>query len=273
VPSGWTLVAFAGNQTTSCPSQSTQSDVYEGPNASSACGCNCQVTTMPTCAAGPINVMYDANFNHSPLSCNMAGSPAQMKNQSSCNTDMYGGGAILGYKSLDLSYTLPPPTGGQCTASSVETSSALTYAAQDRICTPNTEPCTGNECTPSFGGLDVCVAANGNMACPGSPFTHQHIVGGAATFTCSGSSCGCSLTGTCTGTVTLYTSMNCTGGANTTLVIPADGQCHDESAAGSNSYASYSYAANPPPSSCDPTGTSTAQNVTQPNLQTVCCTQ
>jgi hypothetical protein len=180
-------------------------------------------------------------------------------------------GNPLGYQSLDLSYSLPAPTGGTCSPSSLTNTNNLTYAAHDTICTPNTEPCTGNECTPSFGSLDVCITTSGSTSCPGSPFTHQHIVGGPATFTCSGSSCGCQVTGTCPGSLSLYTSNNCTG---TPQSVPVDGQCLNGSTAfNSNTYGSYEFAAGTPTSSCDPTGTSTAQNVTQPDLQTVCCTQ
>jgi len=217
-------------------------------------------------------VGYDANFNHSPLSCGMAGSPPQMKNLTACNTDLYtAGGLAPGYKSLDLSYTPPGLMGGACTSGALTNSSNLTYAASDTLCTPTTEPCTGNECTPSFGSLDVCITSPGNVACPGSPFTHQHIVGGAATFSCSSNGCGCQVTGTCSGTLTFYTNNNCTG---TSQTAPVNGSCMNGSTAfNSNTYASYGYAPAPLQSSCDSSGTSAAQNVTQPNLQTVCCTQ
>ncbi len=276
VPSGWTLVAFSGNQTTACPAQSTQDDVYEGPNTSSVCSCGCLLGTQPTCPPGPINVGYDQNFNHSPLACNMAGSPAQMANSKMCNTDLYTGmGAFMpGYQSLDLSYTPPGPTGGMCSARALTTTGNLTYAGQDRICTPNTEPCTGSDCTPSFGsGWGVCISSPGNMTCPGTTFTQQHIVGDPATFTCSGSSCTCQVTpGTCAGTISFYTSGNCTG---TKLNITANGQCLNGSTAfNATNYDSYQFAPGAPAgASCNPGGTSAAQNVTQPNLQTVCCTQ
>jgi hypothetical protein len=214
--------------------------------------------------------MFDANNNHSPLSCNQSGQPAQMNNSGPCNTDMYTGGTILPYSSLDLSYAPAGPTGGQCAASALTNSGNLTYAAQDRVCVPSTEPCTGSDCTPSFGSYQVCISASGNQSsCPGSTFTQKHLVGGAATFTCSGSGCTCSVVeGTCTGTMSLWTNNNCTGN---TLVIPADGHCHNESGAGSDSYQSYSYAANTLSSSCSSGGSSSAQNVTQPNEQTICC--
>jgi hypothetical protein len=270
VPSGWTLVAFAGNQTTACPAQSAQANVFEGPNANSACGCNCDVTTPPTCPP-TLNVTYDAFHNNQ---CNGGmGTPPTMPESSSCSTQLYTGMGTfaVGYQSLDLAYTPDPPTGGACSASAIPMGS-VTYAAQDRICTPNTEPCSGGECMPSFGaGLQVCISASGSQACPSSTFSVQHVVGGAATYTCSGSACTCNLvTGTCSGTATLYVNNDCTGG---TLTIPADGMCHNESKAGSNTYQSFKYEANPLSSTCTTGGTATAQNVALSNPQTVCCTQ
>jgi hypothetical protein len=267
VPSGWTLVAFAGNQTTSCPNQTTQNDVYEGPITSNACSCGCAVSTQPTCPTGSVTNGYDTN--HNMPTCNMGG--GALTDPESCGMLQYTG-TPFGYKSFDLAYTPPAATGGACSDSAAASSSGPSYTAQDRICTPDTEPCTGDECTPSFGsGLQICVAASGTMTCPGA-FPTLHIVGGAATFTCSDSSCTCSVTAAaCTGTVTFYVNAGCTGG---TLTIPANGSCNNESNAGSNTYTSYSYAANPlPPASCTTGGSATAQNVTQPNLQTVCCTQ
>jgi len=263
-------VAFAGNQGTACPSQSVQADVLEGPDTSSVCGCNCALSTPPTCATGAIAVKYDANFNHSPLSCGSTGNPATMAESTSCSTMLYTGNP-LGYQSLDLSYTPPSPTGGTCTPSPLANTGNLTYASQDRICTPNTEPCTGSDCTPSFGaGWGVCISSAGSLSCPGTTFTTRHIVGGTATFTCS-STCSCQVTGTCPGTITLYTNNNCTG---TEQSVPVNGTClNGSNAYNSNNYASYEYTAGTPQSSCDPTGTSTAQNVGQSNVQTVCCTQ
>jgi len=264
VPSGWSLVAFAGNQTVTCPAQSTQTDVYEAPNASTACTCGSIVAAAPTCAAGPITVKYDQT--HLTPTCNLSPTPATMADTSSCNTDLDTG---LLYPTVDISYSPPGPSGGQCTPVPVPLVGNVTYAAQDRICTPDSEPCANGDCKPSFGaGLQVCIAASGSVACPGVPFTEQHIVGGAATFTCS-ATCTCHLNvGTCAGTVTLYSNNNCTG---STLAVPANGSCQNESAAGNLTYASYSYAATALTYSSMAGGTSTAQNVTQPGLQTLCC--
>jgi len=231
----------------------------------------CAVSTQPTCPGGPIAVHYDVGGHGG--SCGSQGVPASMQASSTCNTDMYtGGGLEPGYQSLDLSYTPAPFTGGACTARATANDSNLTYTAHDTICTPSTEPCTsngsGSDCTPSFGtGLQVCITASGNVQCPGTTFTQQHIVGGPATFTCS-ATCGCSLAGTCSGTLSLYTNGNCSG---TPQNVPANGTCLPGSIFVSNTYDSYGYAPSPFTATCNDSGTSTPQNLALSNEQTVCC--
>jgi len=267
VPTGWTLVAFAPDQTTPCPSGSTQSNVFEGPDASTACQCNCTLTTTPKCPPAPINNNFDADGS---LSCGTGGVPGQGANSSSCNTDMYNGTIPgLGYTHLDLEYTpTATATGGVCTNQTLSHPGNVTYGSSDRVCKPNTEPCTGNECTPSFGTFQVCVAASGSQPCPGSTFTQPHVVGGAATFTCDASGCMCTaIADACTGTMSLFTDTSCKNGK---LDIPADGKCH-ASKAPSDTYYSYKYTPGPLNSSCNPGGTSAAQNVTLTNEQTICC--
>jgi hypothetical protein len=266
VPSGWTLVAFAGDQTTSCPQGSTEAAVFEGPAAESgACSCNCALTSQPTCPPG-VSVHYD---NDGSSSCGVVGTPATMADQAACNTDMYTGTVLgFGYKSLQLKFTPNAPTGGGCSSSVAQDASAVSYTAQDTVCVPTTEPCTGDECTPSFGSqLQVCIAMDGQQACPGTPFTVAHTVGSGATFTCS-NACTCSVdAGQCTGTLKLYTQPMCTG---TELDVPADNACHT-SGATSDTYVSYAYTANRLMPSCTNGGSTSPQNVALTNVQTVCC--
>jgi hypothetical protein len=258
---------LAGNQSTPCPAQSTTYDVYEGPSASaSACSCGCSLTSQPGCPGGSIALGYDTNPGHNPLTCGSKGSA--LSTASGCSTDPFAG---PGYLAIDMALTPPAATGGTCAASGVAAPGNLTYAATDRVCAPSTLPCTGDECRPSFPlGYAVCIVNNGVQACPGAPFTHQHVVGGAATFTCSNGSCSCQVeTGTCTGTVTFYPNAGCTG---TAMPVAADGQCRDPMFT-SDDLPSYTYAANPLSPSCAAAGTSTAQNVALANPVTVCCAQ
>lgn len=268
VPSGWNLVAFAGDQSSPCPVPSTQIDVDEGPDASTACLCNCTLTKAPTCPLAPIDDTFDGDGS---LSCGTTGAPAQNGNASpTCNTDMYTGNIPgLGYTHLDLEYTpTATPTNGTCTKNTVSQPGNITYSSQDRVCKPTSEPCSGVECTPSFGSYSVCIAASGNQTCPGTTFTQQHVVGGPPTFTCDTSACSCTVTANdCTGTMSLFTDANCKNGK---LDVPADGKCHASKAPVDNYY-SYKYTPGPLGSSCDPAGTSSALNVTLTNEQTICC--
>jgi hypothetical protein len=266
VPSGWTLVAFASDQTTSCPQGSTGANVFEGPTVDTdACSCNCALTSQPTCPPG-ISVHYDADGSKS---CGLAGTPSTMGDQSACNADMYTGTILgLGYRSLQLKLTPNAPTGGSCSSSVAQDASAVSYSASDTICVPATEPCTGDQCTPSFGSqLRVCIAMAGRQTCPGTTFTVAHTVGSGATFTCS-SACTCSVDGGhCTGTVKLYTMPMCMG---TELDVPANDTCVD-SGATSDTYVSYAYAANPLMASCTNGGSASPQNVALTDVQTLCC--
>ncbi len=270
VPNGWLITMLAGNQSTPCPAESTTYDVYEGPTASaSACGCGCSLTSQPACPGGSnesISVYFDNNINHTPLTCGSKGTALSMA--SGCNTDPFMG---PGYLALDLALTPPAATGGTCAASGVAAAGNVTYAAMDRVCAPMTLPCNGDECHPSFpSGYQVCIIEGGVQSCPGAPFTQQHIVGGAATYTCSDSSCSCSVVaGTCTGTVTYYSNAGCTG---TGTPVAADGQCHDPMFT-SDTQPSYEYAAKPLTPSCTAGGTSAAQNVGVASPYTVCCAQ
>lgn len=265
MPTGWTLIGLIGNQGSSCPAQTTPTDVYESPSApAAACACSCGAD--PTCPDGPIDVHY----SQGNASCSLAGQPATMGDAAACNTDMYKGGNGLpfpSYKSLDLKYTPAASTGGGC--GSTANPGALTYGASERECTPTTPPCNGSDCTPGFGnGVSVCVVQAGDVACPATTFTTKHLVGGTATFTCSDTACTCTWSADCTGTVKFFTNGDCTG---TELDVAADNGCHP-SGATSDTYGSYSYTNNGPSNvSCTSGGSSTAQGLALTNEQTVCC--
>jgi hypothetical protein len=276
IPSGWTLVPFAQNQSSPCPSgYGSPANVVEGPIASSECACGtCMITTNP--CPGPIAVDYDNHGGGSDGgagSCGLPGAPAQMSNSptSACGTDMYTGGAgLLSYDNFDFKYTPQPNgvgNGGVCsTPGSV--SGPVQFASSDRVCTPNNGQsgnCTGNQCMPSYPSpYEVCIAQNGNQICP-APFTAQHLVGtGLSTYTCS--SCPCSVAADCTeGTLKLFTDNKCKNGE---FDISANGTCEYPNPP-SNSYQSYIY--EPNGVACNITGTSTAQGASLNNEQTICC--
>jgi hypothetical protein len=182
-----------------------------------------------------------------------------------CNTDVP---PIDGNQRGQVGFTAPPPSLGMCQSSGQGTPSALTYAAQDRVCTPDSPAavgCSGSQCTPNVASPYLfCISGAASSKCP-APFSHQHLVGNNPTLACS--SCNCTApTPTCSGTVKFFMDPNCKFGETD---IPADGTCHDAQQVGP--FQSYEYIGVDPPSSCQTTGTSTVQNLTLQNQQTICC--
>jgi hypothetical protein len=267
VPAGWTLVAFAPSQASSCPTgfdTSPSQDVVEGPSAANACSCGtCSVSQPPTCAAGSIAVSYDSvavgvcdkPANPSPLGNSPAGS---------CGTDLFQGD----YSSYVIEYTAPPPSGGTCTAPGVQTASAVTYASKDRLCVPdsaNAAGCDGGTCHPDVSGpYEACIAAPGDVACPAGPLSVQHEVGTSAAVACP--ACACSVTANCSGTLTLYTDTAC----KKAPYAISTGVCVGISSA--STYHAYQYTAGSPTNiACQAGAPSAAQSVTLAGPQTVCC--
>ena len=284
IPGGWSLVGFAQSQGASCPSgfsSGSPVNVVAGPNTTNTCSCGtaCNVDKQPDCQAGPVGVSYDvAPFSGGPGSCGTAGQPSQMNNTppGGCGTDMYNGTTLLPYSAIDLEYTPANQLGGHCNAGA-GVAGTVTFDFQDRACPPDNAQsagCTGNQCTPNIPApYAVCVVQSGSHACPGAPFTQQHVVGsGFGGVSCS--ACDCTVQGTCSGgTVKLYTSNNCsTGGGNSELDVTADGKCHSSNANGGTTYNSYKYVANAPGGvGCTPSGTSNPSGGALTNEETICC--
>jgi hypothetical protein len=269
VPSGWTLVAFAPAQTSPCPSgfaASASQDVVEGPSAPGACSCGtCHVTQPPSCAAGTIAVNFD---NASTGMCDKVANPSPLSNSpaGSCLTDIYQGD----YSVYDVQYTAPPPGGGACASAAVQTASAVSYAAKDRVCQPDSSQaaaCDGGMCHPGLSGpYAACIAAPGSVACPPGPLSVAHQVGTSASFSCA--DCSCSVTASCSGTLTLYTDTGCTRGAYGI----STGVCVGISSAAT--YKAYEYTAGAPTNvACQAGAAGPAQNLALTSPQTVCCAQ
>jgi hypothetical protein len=275
IPAGWQLVAFASNQTAACPNgfaAAKPTNLDEGPDASNACACGaCAISAAPTCPAGPIQVNFDAKESVNAGTCASPQMPPQSDNSPAggCDTDMNDGTTAPFYSDMDLSYTPPPSTGGQCASAGVATGD-VTYSARDWGCLPDdpaSAGCSGDECTLSLAApYRVCVFQSGSEACPGAPFTDAHLVGTGTSLTCS--ACGCNVTAGCAGTMKLFMDMQC---KQNELDIRADGQCRDPSAQ-NGAYSSYRYAPDLPANvTCQTTGASSAEDVVLQNETTVCC--
>jgi hypothetical protein len=266
VPSGWALVAFAPSQASSCPSgfdAAPAQDLVEGPQATGACGCGaCSVTAPPSCAAGAIAVAYDEDFSGT---CDLVAMPSPLGNSppGSCGTDIYQGS----YATFDARYAAPGPSGGACTSAGVQTSGGVTYAAQDRLCQPTgsqAASCDGGVCRPTLAGpYAACIATPGAVACPPGSLSVSHDVGTSASLSCA--ACSCSVTGTCSGTLTLYTNTTCTTGP---YAISTDVCVAISSAA---TYKAYKYTAAAAKDVGCQAGAPASANVALAGEQTVCC--
>lgn len=277
VPLGWSLVAFAPDQTTGCPAGfTTPTNLVESPNAASACTCgSCGVTGQPSCASGTVGVYYDY-VGLGAGACGTPGMVPQLNNDpaGACGSgsDVYHGD----YSRFDVAYVPPPSTGGSCSAPG-SGSGKVTYGARDRTCVPSSAQsagCYGSLCAPSLSSpYSACIMQSGTTTCPPGPLGVLHLAGTGASFGCS--DCSCSVSATCTGSITLYTDSKCTKPG---VTIPANGSCNRISSlpnsANTTTFGAYIYTPDPPASvQCTASGSSSAENVALQNTVTICCAQ
>jgi hypothetical protein len=277
VPSGWTLVAFAPSQTTACPSGfQSPANLVESPDAASACACgSCSVTGQPSCASGSVGVFYDdLTSGGGAGTCSLPAMSPMLDNSPAggcgTGTDVYHGSYAL----FDLKYVPPAASGGTCSSPGSATGS-VTYAGHDRTCLPvsaQAAGCVGSECAPGLAApYSACIMQSGSVSCPPGPLSVQHVAGSGVSYGCS--ACGCSVSATCTGTITLYSDTKC---KDPGVQIPADGSCNRivslPDSANTYTFEAYEYAANAPTAvGCSPSGASTAQNVALAGPITICC--
>lgn len=277
VPLGWSLVAFAPDQSKACPAGfNTPTNLVENPDATSACTCGaCSVTGQPSCASGPVGVYYDY-VSGGAGTCGTPGMVPQLNNDpaGACGSgsDVYHGS----YLPFDVAYVPPPSSGGSCSAPG-SAKGTVSYGLHDRTCVPmdaQAAACDGGTCTPSLASpYSACIMQSGTTSCPPGPLGVQHLAGTGVSFGCS--DCGCSVSGTCTGSITLYTDSQC---ANPGVTIPANGSCNRISSlpnsASTYTFGAYIYTAKPATSvKCTSSGSSSAENLALTNTVTICCAQ
>ncbi len=254
VPSGFDVVSLVDSATT-CPSGFTSTDVVTSPTAGDGvCTCNCNVTAQPDCSTGNITRFLD---NLTTPTC---GQPATTFPANNGNCAQVGNGGL----SLTFAHyatNAPPPTGGTCQYDATVNAQKITTTPA-RVCAPPAS-CQGAVCN----GGPVCVQQAGDVACPGD-FPTKTLVGASATASCSTCSGGCTVGGTCTGTLTFYTDFQCGAGA---AKFTADGTCDANPAPNTGPYQSYQFTGSVKSSTCagnPPTSTGTA---TLDGPTTVCC--
>jgi hypothetical protein len=271
VPPGWSFVARATPEGTTCPEGFSQpTEWLEGPSSNpNECTCSaCDVTDPPSCTGGPVSVFYDFAGNQT---CGLIGIPGQNGNNpaGACLRDMFVGNYPT---NDDDKYTPSPPQGGACSAPATPQPANVTYAETAYTCSPDGSQaagCSAGVCAPSLPPpFAPCLEQSGDVPCPGAPFTVKHLAGTSVSITCS--DCGCTVSATCSGTMTLFPDTACAGIG---VPIPADGACHLAGTDG-GVYQSYRFVGAtddvacvlgaPPPPPPPPTLTGTA---------TICCAQ
>jgi hypothetical protein len=153
------------------------------------------------------------------------------------------------------------PSGGVCEYDGMADKTKIT-STKGKVCAPPSS-CLGAVC-----GSDVCVEATGDMPCPAG-FPAKTLVGPSASAQCSACGGTCTVAGTCTGTLAMFTDQACTAGE---IDFPADGTCN-KSPAPTNTgyYFSYSYTGSVGTSSCAGTPPTSTATVTLDSPMTVCC--
>ncbi|HEY2516779.1 MAG TPA: hypothetical protein VGI39_38175 [Polyangiaceae bacterium] len=270
VPSGWALVAYAPAAGTACPSGFGQNptDWVGGPQSNAdECACSsCTVSDPPSCAGGPITAFFDFDGTKT---CGLAAMPSQNSNNpaGACLKDVSNAAFPAG---TDVRLIPTGPDGGECKAPGTPAKDKVTYAFTGRTCSPDSATaagCSGTTCSPQLSSpFLACVAASGDVSCPGAPFTAKYVVGTDVSYDCG--DCGCGVTATCTGTLTVYADPNCKDMNGLPLVV--DGTCHNAGADGGK-YASYQYVGNATNVGCTIGAPPPAPAPTLTQTTTICC--
>lgn len=252
VPNGFKLVAMV-DRNAACPQGFAQHDVVAEPKLTDgACSCSCNVAQKPTCSTG--TVLRTTDQTVSPA-CNVNATTITLTGQN-CSTLPQAITASGSHYAATLA-----PSGGACTWDGKADPQKLT-TRDSRTCDVPAN-CQGSVC----GAKSICVATDGDLACPPT-FPAKTLIGASAGIECS--ACGaCKLEATCGGTLSLFTDFQCNTGKTD---YPVDGSCNKNPAQNVTFYA-FGFQGSLGKSDCSgpaPMAAGTAKLV-QP--QTLCCTQ
>jgi hypothetical protein len=221
VPDTFSLVTMTA---TSCPSGWGSRAGVTAPTAGDGtCTCDCNVTAQPDCSTGTIQRFDDLTTT---ASCSQTATTLT-GDGTACQQLYYG----IYLQGVHYKVDAPPPTGGTCKFDAKLDTGKVT-STPTNLCTPPTG-CPGAVC----GSSNVCVSKTGNVACPTS-FPAKSLVGASATATCGDCGTSCSVGGTCTGTLNLYTDQYCQ--AVTKATFTADSMCKASTGTVTNYY-SFNY--------------------------------
>jgi hypothetical protein len=244
---GWTVVAFAADRAAACPGDMTADDLVTDPVAGAgACSCGaCNVTTTPSCTTGTFGTTYDQSGT---ASCGTSSSVTHGGNGGACSQ-------YSNYLAVHTRAVPPAPSGtGVCTAPGV--AAAAAQVTDVRACASTGSTCACDPAAPA--SFHACLRSAGDVACPANA-PNKRLVGSGAPVTCG--ACPCTVTATCSGTITFYSDTAC-GSSVATVSTAACG------ATGSVNYASYKWAGTTA-TSCV-LGASPA-SVSLADVATICC--
>jgi len=223
VPSGWSLVGLDTTMTGTCPSGFVASEAALDPAlGASFCSYSCAIAQPPSCSATTIAVSVGI------FGCDM-------------NNPSVAAGTGCGAISLtagsppvsEVAFTAAGATGASC---SVTAMALAPVPANTLVCSnPSAAICAGTTCYPDLPPpFHVCIAPLGVSppSCPAG-FPARHVVSTTGTVLCTAPSC--KVTATCSGTMELYTSNDCSGAA---VAIPASSACTELD----ETFQSYSFA-------------------------------
>jgi hypothetical protein len=237
----------------SCPSGfGDGKDVVADPSlGTAACACGCTKTADPDCQTG------NSTWSGIGPSCSTGASSIP-----------YSGGACRPTNGTVDDYdraTTIPPSGGACQTQATPTGDVASTAA--RLCTPDAA-CAAATCAGfAPAGFRACIASDGDVPCPPSPFSEKHVVAASASAQCSDCGPGCTFQGSCQSPkLSFYSDSNC---SQLVTSIPADGTCVATGHANAVVHGLV-YTATPAFTGCVATGTSTPSLALQ-GARTVCC--
>jgi hypothetical protein len=248
VPTGFTLLTTVDPKN-ECPTGLVKRDAVAEPSVDpTACSCACNLTQQPDCTKGAIQRGIDYTNN---ATCNQAATTVTVL-QSGCSQ------LPNPIQTQGWHYSAQMPSiGGVC---SYDAKADLTKlkSRNVRLCDAPAN-CQGAVC-----GSNVCVAKDGDVACPPA-FPNKQIVGKAANVECS--SCGtCTVEGACGGTLSFYTDQQCAQGKRD---FPVDGTCNASSA--NALYYSFQFQGSVKKAGCGGTVSPSTPTAKLDQPSTVCC--
>ena len=217
IPGGWTLTAFAPNRATACPGNFTSTDVVAAPMLQAgACACSCNIATQPSCALGAVTLKYSSDS-----SCGTTYATYNITTAGACTDYGAGNFTLVSHHS----YTKLGLTSGTCTTPSPVVDTSKVGSTGMRTCNPSTA-CAEDVCNgvvPS--GTRSCIATNGDVPCPGGPFSDKvAVIGSGTTLSCAAcSACNVTQSACGNGTVKFWGDANCTQAKGSET---ADGICN-----------------------------------------------